>query len=235
MLIPATGKARDDERHLGQAAPLQVVEVIAFAAQSALVVRPSLPENEDVVRVAVGYAVPADVVDLPTDARRLEQVEDDRVVEYAIPPDAVGGDPAGGAGGQVEAIGPGWTQDRAEVVRTQRRGLEQAVVERKVGCGVVAQGVDTVGGVKAVHRAAIILGVRCEPGMADVRSREAREVIRRHEAARAVGLRVVGRHAKSACERRVAIVMVERAILLHVDDDVPNRRAGPCRLRFGRG
>ena len=37
MLIPAVGEAGDDERDLGQPAELKVVEVIALAAQRALV------------------------------------------------------------------------------------------------------------------------------------------------------------------------------------------------------
>src|SRR5258707_10942662 len=70
--------------------------------------------------------------------------------------------------------------------------------------------------------------------MADVRSREAGKVIRLHEAARAVGLRVAGRHAIGAHERREAVIMVERAVLLHRSEEhtseLQSRQYLVCRL-----
>jgi hypothetical protein len=89
VLVPAPGVARDDPRDLGQSATPQVVEEAALRAERALVVRPALPEDKDVVGVAVGDAVPADVVDLPGHAGRLEQVEDDRVA-HVDHPDRIG-------------------------------------------------------------------------------------------------------------------------------------------------
>src|SRR2546423_13052151 len=107
MLIPAARVAGNDEGHLGQAAEGEVVEIAALAAARPLILRPALPENEDVVRVAVGDAVEADVVHLPRHARRLEPVENDGVVEDAESPDAVGRNSTGGAGREIEAVGPG--------------------------------------------------------------------------------------------------------------------------------
>ena len=85
---------------------MEVVQVLAFASTGALVVRPSLPEHEHVVGVAVGNAVLADIVNFPAHTGCLEQVEDDRIIEHPVTPDAVGCDPSRRAGGEVEAIGP---------------------------------------------------------------------------------------------------------------------------------
>src|SRR5205809_516518 len=73
---------------------LQVLEELLLGTVCALVVRKPLPEDDDVVGVAKGDAVHADVVDLPRHIRGVEQVEDDRVVEDTVAPDAVGGDAA---------------------------------------------------------------------------------------------------------------------------------------------
>src|SRR5260370_9126733 len=86
MLVPSPGEAGHDERDLRQPAQPQVVQVITLAAPGALVVRPSLPEDEHVVAVPERHAVPADVVDLPRHARGLEQIEDDRIIEDPLPP-----------------------------------------------------------------------------------------------------------------------------------------------------
>src|SRR5438093_13415613 len=116
---------------------MEVVEVLAFTATGALVVRPSFPEYEHIIGVAVRHAVLADVVNLPANARRFEKVEDDRVIEHAIAPHAISCDPARGAGGEIEAIGPCGAHYRTEVVRAQRRGFEEAVVEGKIVGSVV--------------------------------------------------------------------------------------------------
>src|SRR5260370_36715026 len=126
MLVPSSGEAGDDERDLWQPAELEVVEVIALAAPGALVVRPSLPEDKDVVRVPERHAVPADVVNLPRHAGGLEEVEDDRVVKDPVAPDAVGGDAAGRSGGKVEPVRPRRAEDRAAVVAAEREVVEQA-------------------------------------------------------------------------------------------------------------
>src|SRR5262245_41907071 len=132
MLVPAAGEARDDERHLGQLAEVEVIKVLAFAAAGALVVGPSLPEDKHVISVAERDAVLADIVDPPTDACCFEQIEDYRIVKDTVPPDAIGRDPAGGAGGEVKPVGPGGPHDRAEIVGAQGRGFEEAVVEGEV-------------------------------------------------------------------------------------------------------
>src|SRR5713226_9837988 len=106
MLVPSPGEAGDDERDLRQPAEPQVVQVITLAAPGALVVRPSLPEDEDVVAVPERHAVPADVVDLPGHARGLQEVQDDRVVEDAVPPDAVGRNAPRRSGGEVKPVRP---------------------------------------------------------------------------------------------------------------------------------
>src|SRR6266849_5476562 len=128
MLIPTPGEAGDDERDLRQPAELQVVQVIALAAPGALVVRPSLPEDEDVVAVPERHAVPADVVDLPSHARCFEEVEDDRVVEDAVPPHAIGRNAPGSPGREVKPVRPRRAEERAEVVAAEREILEQAVI-----------------------------------------------------------------------------------------------------------
>src|SRR5438132_1697455 len=75
MLVPSARVARHEERDLGEPVAAKVVQVAALAAARPLILRPTLPEHEDVVRVPVGDAVPSDVVDLPRDARILQQVE----------------------------------------------------------------------------------------------------------------------------------------------------------------
>ncbi len=72
----------------------------------------------------------------------VQQVEDDRPasrVEHAIPPDAVRGDPPGRTGHEIEAIRPGRSQHRAEVVGAKTSAVEQAVVERQALRRVVAE------------------------------------------------------------------------------------------------
>src|SRR5439155_23665915 len=96
-----------------------------------------------------------------------------------------------------------------EVVRAQRRGFEEAVVEGKIVGSVVTERIDSVGSIKPVHRSAVVLGVHFAPSMTDVRSREAGEVIRLHEATCAVGLRVTSRHAVTAHPRCEAVIMVK--------------------------
>src|SRR5258708_11710695 len=65
--------------------------------------------------------------------------------------------------------------------------------------------------------------------MTDVRRREAGELEWRHLPPGAAGLRVPGRDSGGAGERRKAEVVVERTILLAVDDDMLQRRGpGPC-------
>src|SRR5712691_5128011 len=157
MLVPAARVARNDERHLWEAAEVEVVEIRTLTSAGPLIVRPSLPEHEHVVRVAVGDAVPSVVVDLPGHAGGLEQVKDHRVVEDAEPPDAVGGDPARGPGCEIEPIWPGGAKLRTEVVGAEGGGLEQAVVEGKVGRRVIAEAIDAVGGVETVHPACVPL------------------------------------------------------------------------------
>jgi hypothetical protein len=188
-----------------------------------------LPEDRDVVGVAVGHAVHADAVGLPGHARGVEQVEDHRVVEDPVAPHAVGGDPARRAGHVVEAVRPGRPELGAEEVHGQGGVLVEAVVERQVLGEVVAQRVDAGIRVEAVHRAAVDLLVDRVPAMRDVRRREAVEVIRGDAAARAVGLRPAGRRTPVADPVGVAEVMVERAVLLHRDDDVLERRVGGLR------
>src|SRR5438876_456526 len=120
---------RDHPRDLRQRALASVVEERTLRPQRAVVVLVLLPEKEDVVRVAVGDAVEADVVDLPRDSGLVEQVEDHRVAEDAEAPDAVRRDPARSARREVEPVRPRRPEDRAEVVRAERRVVEQAVVE----------------------------------------------------------------------------------------------------------
>src|SRR5207342_3939766 len=80
-----------------------------------------------------------------------------------------------------------------------------------------------------VHPTCIVLRVHFTPGVANVRSRETRKVIRLYEAAHSVWLLEVLRHTVAADPRREAIVMVERPILLHVDDNMLDRKTGLSR------
>src|SRR2546423_801141 len=109
MLVPAVRIARDNERNLRQLSVLKVLQILAFAASSALIVCISFPEDKHIVGVTVGHTVLANVVDFPSDARGVEQVEDDWVIEHAVPPDAIGCDAARSSGGKIEAIRPGRT------------------------------------------------------------------------------------------------------------------------------
>jgi hypothetical protein len=65
-----------------------------FATPRALVVSEVLPEDEDVVGVAERDRVPVHVVDAPCHARLVEKIEDDRIIEDAVAPDAVRRDAA---------------------------------------------------------------------------------------------------------------------------------------------
>src|SRR5260370_38435505 len=65
------------------------------------------------------------------------------------------------------------------------------------------------------------------PGMADVWRSEAGELEWRDFPAGAVGLGVSGRHSGRACEGGEAVVVVQRAVLLAVDDDVLQWRRRP--------
>src|SRR6266487_2694784 len=130
---------------------------------------------------------------------------------------------AGGPCGEVEPVRPGRAQERAEVVPAQREVVEQAVIEGELLGGVKAHAVDAVGREEAVHRAGVPLTVHGVPGMADVRGREAREFEWAYGSALAVGLRIAGWDAELTGERRETIVMIERAVLLAVDDDVLQR------------
>src|SRR5258708_34002535 len=58
------------------------------------------------------------------------------------------------------------------------------------------------------------------PRVTDVRCRKVCEVVRLHDAAAPVRLRIPGGHAVAAGERREPVVMVERTVFLHVDHDV---------------
>src|SRR5258706_16471899 len=81
------------------------------------------------------------------------------------------------------------------------------------------------------------------PGMADVRRSEAGELEWRDFPAGAVGLGVSGRPSGRAWEGGEAVVVVERAVLLAVDDDVlqwrrrrrPNRTCPGARERGSAG
>src|SRR5712691_13401189 len=74
------------------------------------------------------------------------------------------------------------------------------------------------------------------PGMADVRRGEAGELERRYSHAGAVRLLVSRLHAARAGERRKAVVVVERTVLLAVDDDMLQRRGlGPRPSRAATG
>jgi hypothetical protein len=57
---------------LRQSALLEVVEVVAAVSQRALIVRVTLPEDEDIVSIAVRDAVPGIVVNLPADTGGVE-------------------------------------------------------------------------------------------------------------------------------------------------------------------
>src|SRR5258708_40204002 len=105
MLVSLLRKARDDERHLRQGSVLQVLQIVVLDRDRAGIVGPPLPEDEDIVRLAIGHIVEADVVDLPADPGPLEQVEDDRVVEDPITEHAVSGYPTRGARREIETIG----------------------------------------------------------------------------------------------------------------------------------
>src|SRR5207248_11101262 len=107
-------------------------------ATRALVMREVLPEHEHVIGVTEWHRVPIHVVDAPGHASFIEQIEDDRIVEYPVTPDPDGRDPARRAARKVEAVWPGRTQQRAVIVRAQPRVLKQAVVERQLARGVIA-------------------------------------------------------------------------------------------------
>ena len=242
MLVPPVRITRYHPRDLRQLALARVVEERTLRPQRAVVVLVLLPEKEDVVRVAVGDAVEADVVDLPRDSGLVEQVEDHRVAEDAEAPDAVRRDPARSARREVEPVRPRRPEDRAEVVRAERRVVEQAVVERQLPRGVVADRGIAVARilrghlVEAVHLAVVHLRVHGLPPVRRVGRRELRELERRMPPARGVGLRVARRRSEPLCLnlRRVAVVVVERAVLLAGDDQLLDRRAAPGAARAGR-
>ncbi len=134
MLVQASGIARNDPRDLRQCAMLEVIEVVANGPERALVVRVALPEDEDVVAIPERDAVPGVVVDLPADAGGVEQIEDDRVVEDPVPPEAVGRDPPRGSGREIEPVWPRRTEEGAEVFPAERELVEETVI--KLGLGL---------------------------------------------------------------------------------------------------
>ena len=212
----------------------RVVEIVVRGRPRPLVLlrsvrrtcRRSTPDGRRVVE-------PSEVVDLPRDTCRVEQVEDAGIVEQSEPRDVVRRDAAGRSRGEVEVVRVGRPEHRAEVVHAQREVPVQAVVERQVGAGVVAHAVDAVRREEPVHPAAVPLGVDGRPEVADVARRAAREMKRRDGSARPVRLRVAGRHAVAPDEGGEAVVVVKRAVLLAGDDDRVDRRppAGPGRVR----
>ena len=228
MLVPAPREARDQPRDLRQPAAASVVQETALAPARAIVVGVLLPEDEDVVRVAEGDAVPAQVVDLPGHARGVEQVEDDRVVEDAVSPDAVRGDSARRAGREVEAVRPGRPKQRAEEVPDERRVVQQAVVEGQLVGRVEADRRVAVADlrrralVEAVHRPAVPLLMHRAPVVRRVGRLEARELERLVRVPVRVRLRVAGWRPEAGRLhlRRIAEVMVERSVLGARDDQV---------------
>src|SRR5882762_2251043 len=205
---------------------LQVAEVVAARPEGALVVRVSLPEDEDVIAIPERDAVPGVVVDLPADAGGVQQIEDDRVVEDPVPPETVGRDPPRGSGRQIEPVRPRRTEEGAEVFPAERELVEETVVKGQLGRGVVPHRFDPVRHEEAVHHTDLPLAVYVRPRVADVRRREARELVWEDDATRAIRLRVArGRpEAGSLNLRRVAKVMVERAVLLAGDDHMAERQ-----------
>src|SRR6476619_4108090 len=81
-------------------------------------------------------------------------------------------------------------------------------------------------GRETVHRAAVPLAVNGVPVVWQVVRREDRQPMWRDEPARAVWLAVAKRRSETRRLdlRRVAKVVVERAVLLAGDDHVPDRR-----------
>ena len=198
------------------------------------VVRPAAPEDRDVVGVADLHTVGADVVDLPAHIGVVEQVEDDRPlerVEDAVAPEAVRRDAARRAGHEVEPVRPRWPEQRAEVVRAEAGVAEEAVVERQLLRRVVRNRdvavARAVGGVavEAVHLAAVVLSVHVGPAVRRIRGAQRGELERRVADARCVRLCVTGRRPKPSRLhlRRVAVVVIERAVLLARDDQVSDR------------
>src|SRR5262249_4756617 len=118
-------------------------------------------------------------------------------------------------------------------ISAQRELVEQAVIERQFGGGVVAHRPNAVRREEAIHRAAVPLAVDGRPGMTDVFSRQGSELIRDDQPAVSVGLRVAGRRSESGGLhlRRVPVVVIERTILLAGDDDVLERQRD---ARLGR-
>jgi hypothetical protein len=94
----------------GRVPCLRSLEVVAARPEGALVVRVTLPENEDAVAIPERDAVPGVAVDLPGDAGGVEQIEDDRIVEDPIFPETVGRDPARGSGRKIERVRPRRTE-----------------------------------------------------------------------------------------------------------------------------
>ena len=212
----------------------RVVQIVVRRRPRPLVLAEACEERVDVpLRTSRRVVEPSEVVDLPRDTCRVEQIEDAGIVEQSEPRDVVRRDAAGRSRGEVEVVRVGRPEHRAEVVHAQREVPVQAVVERQVGAGVVAHAVDAVRREEPVHPAAVPLGVGGRPEVADVARRAAPEMKRRDGSARPVRLRVAGRHAVAPDEGGEAVVVVERAVLLAGDDDRVDRRppAGPGRVR----
>jgi hypothetical protein len=157
------------------------------------------------------------------------------VVEDAVAPDPVGRDPARGACRKVEPVRPGWTEQRTKVVRAQRRVVEQAVVERQLGRRVVAdRRVAVTDPVlrslpEPVHLPRVVLLVHRSPRVRRIGCCQARELEWVVLAAARVGLEVLRRRPVTLRLhlRRVAVVMIERPVLLAGDHQVLERRLHP--------
>ena len=140
---------------------------------------------------------------------------------------AVARDAARGAGHQVQAVGRGRAEDRAEVVRAQHGvgSVEQRVVERQLVRGVEAERGVARALEEAVHPPAVALDVRRGPRVRGVGAPQRGPVEHRVPAAGRVGLGEAGRRAEAAALhlRREAEVAVEGAVLLAGDHEVADR------------
>ena len=146
-------------------------------------------------------------------------------------------DAARGPGHHVQVVGGARADDGAEVVRAQRGVLsvEERVVERQLGGGVVADRGVARGLEEAVHPPVAVLEMRSGPRVARVAARQRGLVEHRVRAAGGVGLREPGRRAEAAAPdlRGEAEVAVEGAVLLAGDDEVADR-GGAGRRRLSR-
>lgn len=160
-------RLRDQERNLRQRPRLQVGLVIVLAEIEARIVLPLAEIDQHVEVFQRCSRADAQVVALPGDMVRVQQIDNGGPVQAAAI-HGISRVAAGSAGHQREAIGRRCAEHRAEIVAAQRESVGQRIVVRNVSLIVVTDGRLAVRGIKTIHLAVVPFLVDALPGMIGV-------------------------------------------------------------------